>query len=235
MVGSYLLRGVLAGLFAGVLAGVFAYFFGEPAIDRALMLEQDTGAFNEVVSRPVQKSGLVVATALYGAAIGLIFAFVFSWFRERMGAGRDWGRSLRLSGALFAGFFLLPFLKYPSDPPGTGDPANLGYRTTAYLLAVVLCLLALLIAWNVSRFLRSRNVSVPIRQAAVGAGLVLSLVGLFLLLPPATDVGEFPGGVLWDFRLATLATQAILWGGLGIIFGLLCEVNDKKDRGARVT
>ena len=235
MFARYLRRGLLAGLVAGLLAGVFAYFFGEPAIDGALALEEDAGAFNEIVGRPVQKLGLVVGSGLYGTAIGVIFALLFSWFRERMDAGRDWGRSLRLSGALFAGFFLLPFLKYPSDPPGTGDPGNLGYRTTAYLLAVALCLLVLLVAWQVSRFLRQRRVNDPTRQMIVGAGVVVVLVAIFALLPSATDVGEFPGSVLWDFRLATLGTQVVLWGGLGVIFGMLCELKDGKDRGARVT
>ena len=235
MIGSYLRRGVLAGILVGVLAGTFAYFFGEPVIDRALAFEESGGAFNEVVSRPVQKLGLVVATALYGAAVGVIFAFLFSWFRDRMEAGSDWEGSLRLSGALFAGFFFLPFLKYPSDPPGTGDPDTLGYRTAAYLLAVVLCLLALLVAWYSSRFLRERRVSVPIRQTIIGAGFVLALTVVFFLLPPATDVGEFPGNLLWDFRLKTLGTQVILWGGLGVVFGALCELKNRKKRGAEST
>jgi hypothetical protein len=231
MVGALLRRGVLAGLLAGLLAGTFAYFFGEPAIDRALLLEEDPGTFNAVVSRPVQKLGLVAATALYGMAVGVIFALVFSRFRDRMDAGRDWGRSLRLSAALFAGFFFLPFLKYPSDPPGTGDTETLGYRTAAYLLAVVLCLLLLLVAWYSSRFLRARRVSAPVRQTAVGAGLIAALIVLFALLPPATDVGEFPGGVLWDFRLSTLGTQIILWGGLGAFFGALCELKNRNGPG----
>lgn len=235
MFASYLRRGVLAGLLAGLLAGVFSYFFGEPAVDRVLLLEEDAGTFNEVVSRPAQRLGLVVATALYGTALGVIFAFLFSRFRDRMNAVHDWDRSLRLSGALFAGFFFLPFLKYPSDPPGTGDPDNLGYRTAAYLLAVTLCLLALLVAWYFSRFLKERNVKASVRQVAVGAGLVLMLSGLFLLLPPATDVGDFPGGVLWDFRLATLGTQIVLWAGIGVIFGALCERKSGKREDMRVT
>ena len=235
MFASYLRRGVLAGLLAGILAGVFSYFVGEPAVDRALLLEEGGRGFNEVVSRPMQKLGLVVATALYGAAIGVIFAFLFSWFRDRLDAAHDWGRSLRLSGALFAGFFFLPFLKYPSDPPGTGDPENLGYRTTAYLLAVMLCLMALLVSWYAARLLRERRVRVFVRQVAVGGGLVLVVSGLFFLLPPATDVGEFPGGVLWDFRLATLGTQAILWAGIGVIFGALCEMKNGKKLGAEVS
>ena len=114
MFAFYLRRGVLAGLLAGLIAGVFSYFVGEPAVDRALLLEENAGAFNEVVGRPMQKLGLIIATAFYGTAVGGIFAFLFFWFRDRLDAAHDWGRSLRLSGALFAGFF---FPAVPEVPP----------------------------------------------------------------------------------------------------------------------
>jgi predicted cobalt transporter CbtA len=57
----------------------------------------------------------------------------------------------------------------------------------------------------------------------VGLGLVIVVSGLFVGLPTATDPGEFPAGLLWRFRLSSLGTELVLWAGLGVIFGLLCE------------
>lgn len=227
MLSTYLGRGVAAGLLAGLAAGVFAYFFGEPHVDRALALESGS-AFNQVVDRPTQRFGLVVAVALYGASVGAMFGFAFASLRDRMAAPDDWTRSLRLSAALFAGLFFLPFLKYPADPPGTGDPSNIGVRTVVYLVTVAVCVAAVFVAWNVARTLREGGTGTAARQALVGAGLVAVLAAFFLAMPPATNPGGFPGDVLWDFRMSTVGTQAVLWAGIGVVFGALCERTNRK-------
>ncbi len=227
MLGTYLGRGVAAGLLAGLAAGVFAYFFGEPHVDRALALESGN-AFNQVVDRPTQRLGLVVAVALYGASVGAVFGLTFASLRERMAAPDDWSRSLRLSAALFAGLFFLPFLKYPADPPGTGDPSDIGFRTVVYLVTVAVCAGAVFVAWNVARTLREGGTGTPARQALVGAGLVAVLAAFFFAMPPATSPAGFPGDVLWDFRMSAVGTQAVLWAGIGAVFGALCERTNRK-------
>jgi predicted cobalt transporter CbtA len=35
--------------------------------------------------------------------------------------------------------------------------------------------------------------------------------------------GHVPAELVWDFRLSSLGTQAVLWAGIGCIFGLLGE------------
>lgn len=39
---------------------------------------------------------------------------------------------------------------------------------------------------------------------------------------------EMAAGLLWSFRLSSLGTQLVLWAGLGVLFGLLC---DRANRG----
>jgi predicted cobalt transporter CbtA len=104
-----------------------------------------------------------------------------------------------------------------------GDPATIGSRTTAYFAMVGLSLLAVLVTWYAARVLRERGVSAPVRQTTVGLGLVGILAIAFAALPAAPSPGEFPSGLLWDFRLSSLGTQAVFWTGLGVVFGLLCE------------
>jgi hypothetical protein len=94
---------------------------------------------------------------------------------------------------------------------------------------VALSLLVVLGAWYVARTLRVRGVSAPARHLAVGLGAVVAVGVLFLILPAAPDPGEFPAGLLWDFRLSSLGTQLVLWTGLGVIFGLLCERANRRE------
>jgi hypothetical protein len=57
----------------------------------------------------------------------------------------------------------------------------------------------------------------------VGAGLVVVVGVLFLLLPAAPSAGGFPSGTLWAFRFSSFCTQLAFWSGLGLLFGVLCE------------
>jgi predicted cobalt transporter CbtA len=241
LIASYLRRGMVAGLLAGLLAGLFALVVAEPLLDQAIGLEgsnhqegqasaththEDEG---EVFSRSTQKVGLFFATGLSGVLVGGVFGLVFAYFRGRMDSESDWIRSLSLAAALFAGAVLAPFLKYPANPPTVGDPDTIGDRTIAYFAMVGLSLLAILAAWYVSKLLKERGASAPGRQVTVGLGLVTVLIGLMLGLPATTDPGEFPAGLLWSFRLSSLGTQLVLWAGLGVLFGLLCERANRRE------
>jgi hypothetical protein len=156
--------------------------------------------------------------------VGGIFGMAYAYFGGRLASGSEWIRSLSLAGAIFVGAFLIPFLKYPANPPTVGDPATIGSRTAAYFTMVALSLLVVLGAWYAARILRERGgVGDPVRQLAVGLGVVVAVGVLFLVLPTGPDPGKFPAGLLWDFRLSSLGTQLVLWAGIGVIFGLLCE------------
>ena len=225
MVSAYLRRGMAAGLLAGLLAGLFAFLVGEPILDRAIALEEaSAGAHHEeIFTRPTQKAGLFFATGLFGVTVGGVFGIGYAFFRERLAAGSDFKRSISLAGAIFVGAFLIPFLKYPANPPSVGDPSTIRERTAAYFTLVALSLLAILLAWLAARTLRSRGVGAWRRRLTVGAGLVFVVSVLFLLLPAAPSSGGFPSGTLWAFRLSSFCTQLAFWAGLGLLFGVLCE------------
>lgn len=233
MVARYLRRGMAAGLLAGLLAGLFAFFFGEPALDGAIRIEEMAagagGHQEELVSRATQKVGLFFATGVFGVTVGGIFGIAFAYFRGRMASGSDWNRSLLFAGALFAGAFLIPFLKYPANPPTVGDPATIGARTASYLVMVLLSLLVVLSAWYAARAFRRRGIGAPVRQPAVGMGILAAVGMLFLALPDAPDPGGFPSGLLWSFRLSSLGTQLVFWAVLGAVFGLLCERASRRE------
>lgn len=241
MMAPYLRRGMVAGLLAGLLAGLFAFFFGEPSLEGAIQFEEVAaveeaaagdhghGEEEEVFSRSTQRVGLFFATGLSGVFVGGLFGMAYAYFGDRLASGSEWNRSFSLAGAAFVGAFLIPFLKYPANPPTVGDPATIGSRTTAYFALVALSLLVVLGAWYAARTLRERGVAAPVRQSGVGLGVVVVVGVLFLALPAAPDPGEFPAGLLWDFRLSSLGTQLVLWAGLGAIFGLLSERAERRE------
>jgi hypothetical protein len=240
VVSAYLRRGMAAGLLAGLLAGLFAFLVGEPILERAIALEESShaheggghvhgvGGEEEIFGRTTQKVGLFFATGVFGVTVGGVFGIGYAFFRERLAAGSDLARSISLAGAVFAGAFLIPFLKYPANPPSVGDPSTIRERTAAYFTLVALSLLAILLAWLAARTLEARGVDTSRRRLMVGAGLAVVVGVLFLLLPAAPSAGGFPSGTLWAFRLSSLGTQLAFWAGLGLFFGVLCERARKK-------
>ncbi|MFG1624094.1 CbtA family protein [Kribbella sp. NPDC049227] len=239
--GSLLVRGLIIGLFAGLLAGTFAYVTGEPHVDAAIAIEEagaahthDHGGGAEaaaeeepLVSRDGQKAGLFLATTLYGVALGGIFAVAFTLLRRKLRTERDPYAALGLAAAGFVGIVLVPFLKYPPNPPAVGDPDTITRRTVTYLLTLVIGLLAIWAGVAASRW-AARYGDVA-RLAGGVAAFLVTIVIAYQILPSINEVpGSFPATLLWQFRFASLGTQATLWLLLG--FGYAAAVDHRLSR-----
>ncbi|MGC5041581.1 CbtA family protein [Streptomyces sp. DT190] len=223
---SLLGRGALAGGAAGVVSGGFSWLLAEPVLDRAVRLEavrEEAGggpAAAEVFSRSTQHAGLLVAAVLTGAALGVLFAVVYAILHRRDPDAAPWRRSLILAGAGFTGVWLLPFLRYPANPPGVGDPGTLDTRVNAWLAATAIGLIAVVLAWRIHGWLAEHDRSAPLRQLAVAAIVLAALTSLFAL-PDNPDAVAAPAALVWDFRVLSAASMGLLWGGLAVGFGLL--------------
>lgn len=231
--GAILLRGLLAGLIAGLLAGVFAYATGESRIDAAIAIEEaaaqaapadpagDGHHDEELVSRAGQKGGLFLATALYGVAMGGLLATAYTLLRRRLRTRSDTRAAFGLAGAALLGIVLVPFVKYPANPPAVGDPATIDQRTISWLSIVVIGLVAV---WAGVLAARSPRPHAPewLRAAAALAGFLVVVAVGYVLLPAIDEVPDtFPPSLLWSFRLASLGTQVTLWTALGLAFAAL--------------
>ncbi|MEU1826352.1 MULTISPECIES: CbtA family protein [Streptomyces] len=224
---SLLVRGMLAGLAAGCPALLVAYLLGEPSVDRAIGYEEahshgDHGV--ELVSRTLQSTGgLATGVLVYGVALGGIAALAFCVALGRIGriGPRATAALLSLGGLLVV--HVVPFLKYPANPPSVGDPDTIGKRTALYFLMIVLSVLLGVAAIFLGRGLVPRLGGWWAGVVAVAA-FVLVVGAAYAVLPVVDEVpADFPATVLWRFRLAALAVQGVLWAGFGLLFGHLAE------------
>jgi hypothetical protein len=221
---SLLLRGMLVGVTAGVLALAFGYLLGEPPLNQAIAFEGAMSDGVEPVSRAVQSTaGLATALLIFGTAIGGLYGIAFAVAYGRIGrfGARATAALVALGG--FVSAELAVFLKYPANPPAVGNPDSIGNRTTLYFLMVAISVAAAVGAVRIGQSLQARWGNWNATLAACGAYVVVLAVA-YLLLPSINEVPEgFPATVLWKFRLASLGTQAVLWAGMGLLFGYLTE------------
>ncbi|MET8157681.1 CbtA family protein [Sphaerisporangium sp. NPDC005289] len=178
----------------------------------------------EPFSRAVQSTvGLATAVGVYGLAVGGVFALVFAFAYGRLGAFTPRVTAGLLAAAGFVAVELVPFLKYPANPPAVGDPATIGRRTALYFVFVLIAVLLAVAAVSLGRRLAPRFGNGDATVLAVVAFLV-AVTAAGLLMPGVEEVpADFPAVLLWRFRLASVGIQAVLWSGLGLAFGLLAD------------
>ncbi len=231
--GAILLRGLLAGLIAGLLAGGFGYVAGEPKIEAAIAIEEaaahaaDPAAAgadhhaDDLVSRGGQKAGLLLGMALFGIAMGGLLAVAYTVLRRRLRTVSDARAALALAGAGLLGIVVVPFGKYPANPPAVGDPATVDQRTVSWVAMVVIGLVSV---WAAVLAFRAVRAAAPewLRWAACAAAFLVVVGIAYAALPDAAQVPDtFPAGLLWDFRIVSLGTLVVLWAALGRAFAAL--------------
>jgi predicted cobalt transporter CbtA len=219
----FLRDGALAGLAGGAALSLVLLLVGEDSINRAIALERGGAGdgHEEMFSRGVQQAGGVLASMIWGLALGLVFAIVFVAFRRRWATGSDWRASAAMAATAFVTLVLVPFLKYPPNPPGVGDSDSIGRRTGLWLLMVAWSVAASAAAWMAGRRLDARSMPEHLRVPAV-IGLYVALVAVGLaVLPGSDDSIEVPATLVWRFRLASLSGTAAYWAVVGVVFGWL--------------
>jgi hypothetical protein len=244
MVKALLVRGMIAGAIAGLLAFGFARGFGEPQIEKAIAFErsmQDAAhaasdhrhAIDmakpiadepELVSRAVQGGiGLLTAVVAYGAGIGGIFSIVFAFAYGRIGRLGPRATTVLLAAGGLLSVVIVPFLKYPANPPAVGHDDTLGIRTALFLIMLATSIAALTLAVSLARRLVVRFG--VCNAAAAAAAAFVALVGIAqLILPEINEVpDQFSADVLWRFRMAALGMHVVMWSALGLVFAALTD------------
>lgn len=241
MLRTLLICGMIAGVCAGVLGFGFARVAGEGSVDAAIHVEETkakaAGEPEEtaVVERSTQKSvGLLTATVVYGVALGGIFALVFAGIYGRIADAPPSRTAVWLAGLAFLVVFLIPFLKYPANPPATGDPETIQKRTLLYLTMVVASLLSAVAAVRVRALVRRTEAWRQYGTLAAVACYAVIVGVAMLLLPGVNEVpNDFPATSLYTFRTATVGLQLVVWTTIGLVFAALAQRRMAESAGAR--
>ncbi|WP_067510038.1 CbtA family protein [Actinoplanes sp. TFC3] len=257
-------RGILAGALGGVLAFGFARIFAEPQIQQAIDYESGRDAAQqaldkaaglpvepegmEVFSRAVQANiGIGAGIIFFGAAMGALFAVAYALYLGRAGQIRPRTLALLVAGGGFMGMYLVPFVKYPANPPAIGHEDTIQQRSSFYLLMVAASVLFLILAVWLGKRLQPRFGTWNATLIAGGVFIVATAI-VMLALPqfgelatnrqlhqatetpaPLTDASgkivfpDFPADLLFTFRLYSVGAQLILWATIGLVFAPLAE------------
>lgn len=171
------------------------------------------------ISRETQAGvGLLTGMAVFGAGLGGLFALVFGFVQGRVSGMGAQATSAVMAALGYVSVVLVPFLKYPANPPAVGHGETIGLRTQMFFVMMALSLIAMVIAVAVARGGNERW-----RGGILGGAVYLVLVTLAgQVLPAINEVpAGFPGDLLWQFRTISLVIQAVLWAAIGLIFGQL--------------
>jgi hypothetical protein len=248
-------RGVLCGALAGLLTFVFGRIFAEPYVQKAIDYESGRDAAQAVLdkaaglaaepdlfSRTVQADvGMGAGMIAFGIGMGALFAIVYVVCLGRVGRVGPRPLALLVAAAGFLGLYLVPFVRYPANPPAVGQADTIKQRTAAYLVMVLASVLLLALTVWLGQRLRARFGT---WNASLLAGAVFLLtVGIVMaVLPsfgqpgassetplPLTDTTGairypgFPADVLFYFRLCSVAGQLLLWSAIGVLFAPMAE------------
>ncbi len=141
----FLIIVLISGAFAGLIHGTVNFAIVEPYLDKAIGIEnQSLFASGEEEDTPQfwaeyegyrvwQKSGQILAGTILGTSIGALFGIIFALSRNSLPGNNDVKKAVVLAGIMWFTMFLIPFLKYPANPPTVGDPETVVLRSVLYL------------------------------------------------------------------------------------------------------
>jgi len=216
-----ILRGALSGFVAGVLGFIFARIFAEPVINQAIAYESGRdaalAALNHAAGRPIAPDGpeifsrsvqstIGIATGIiaFATAMGALIAVAYLVLHGRFSV-RPRNLVWLIAGFGFLGVYLLPFVKYPANPPAIGHSFTIHTRGALYLAMVAGSLILLgLAVWLAHRLAPRFGLTGAVVLAAVAF-----LVAYGVLIGLLPSLGNLAANVAHtdQFGYARAATE----------------------------
>lgn len=219
---------LLSGGFAGIIHGLVNLALVEPYLDHAIGIEnqhmfasgeaKDTPQFwTEYYSyRAWQKGGQLLAGAILGTSIGALFGIVFGYARNILPGKNFAKKALVLAVIMWITLYLIPFAKYPANPPTVGDPETIVLRQTLYVSFIALSGFGALGFYQIYKRLKSKKF-----VAFLGyAGFIATI---FAVMPQNPDAITAPMDLVNGFRATSLVGASAFWLSIGLILGALWQ------------
>lgn len=217
---------LVSGSAAGLVHGGVNMVLVEPYLDAAIELENqglfasgqatDGAEFRAEYEgyRAWQKSGMVLGTVVLGASVGSLFGIVFARSRGSLPGGGDVKKSFALAGMMWLALFLVPFLKYPANPPTVGEADTVAMRVVLYVALVAISGAGAACFYRLSRRLAGRQ------RALAPAGYAALIAAAYVLLPGNPDPVSAPAELIDGFRAASVVGITSFWASVGLFLGL---------------
>ncbi len=227
---------LVSGALAGLVHGTVNFAIVEPYLDQAIGLENESlfasGEAEDTLEfwaeyesyRIWQKSGQVLAGVILGLAMGSLFGIVFALSRNSLPGKNDVSKSIILSGLMWLTLYLIPFLKYPANPPTVGDGETVVLRMILYVSFIIISGVGVVVFYKISKKLQNNKKYFAI----VGyAGL---MIVAFIAMPNNPDEITAPMNLVNEFRFVSVLGVSSFWITVGIILGLLWKKFDKPSK-----
>jgi len=216
---------LFSGALAGTIHGVTNLVIVEPYLDEAIGIEnqnlfasgeeEDTLAFwvEYDAYRDWQKSGQVIAGAILGTSMGGLFGIVYVLSRNTL-PGNDMKKSIILAAVMWITIYIIPFLKYPANPPTVGETETVLLRTILYVSFMIISGIGFVIFYKISLKLKNNKKYFGI------LGYLGLLITAYVLMPENPDKITAPMNLVNEFRFVSILGVSSFWGSVGIILGL---------------
>ncbi|HXS59971.1 MAG TPA: CbtA family protein [Candidatus Sulfopaludibacter sp.] len=223
----FIIISLVSGIMAGEILAAINLFVVEPTTDKAIgyelqkdILKGQQINFNQFNSYRIwQKSGTFAAGAFIGMAYGALMGIVYVFARKYLpfSDNDDRKKAITLAVLMYLAFYLVPFSKYPANPPAVGNPQTIGLRDhlyTTYQITSVIIALGMGILFFKFRKVDKISYIIPAMYLAL-------IASMYFVWEPNPDKIEIPMIVVNTFRALTAATMAIFFTSMGVFFGLL--------------
>lgn len=216
---------LVSGAFAGFIHGTVNFVIVEPYLDQAIGIEnQNLFASGEAEDSPDfwveyegyriwQKSGQIVAGIILGISVGSLFGIVFALSRNSLPGNNVIKKAVILSGIMWLTLYIIPFLKYPANPPTVGDGETVVLRAILYLSFIAISGLSGFAFYRLSKKFQNKKKLI----ALIGYAVFISTV--FFAMPENPDEITAPMNLVNEFRLMSVLGVTSFWVSIGLILG----------------
>jgi len=119
--------------------------------------------------------------------------------------------------------YLIPFLKYPANPPTVGDGDTVVLRAILYLSFIVISGISALLFYKLSKKFQNNKKYLGL----IGYGIFISIV--FFMMPENPDKITAPMNLVTEFRFMSILGVTSFWVSIGIILGLFWKKFDNTE------